>query len=227
MKQWKPAFGRNTLKIIAVLTMLCDHIAYIFVDAEKNALLYRGMRMVGRVSFPLFCFVLVQGFLSTGNVKKYIGRLAVFALLSELPYDLAFFRTPVYPDQQNVLFTLLIGMLVLVLVQRFETSLVKEGLVMLGGCVAAYFLKTDYSYFGIVLITAFYLLRENKPLQMFWAMLLICAEGGMEVFAVIALPLCCWYDAQKKERRLPGYFFYAFYPVHLLVLWGIWCLLPH
>lgn len=224
MKVWRPVFGRNLLKVIAVLTMLCDHFAYIFLDTQKNEMLYRGLRMIGRISFPIFCFVLVQGFLSTRNVKKYVLRLFLFALLSEIPFDLAFFHTPFYFGKQNVLFTMLIGMLVLVGVKKYETSFVREGGVMLAGCIAAYIMQTDYSYYGVILITIFYLLRYNKLSQMLWTILLTFSEGGMEVFAVIGLLFCCFYSPKKEEKRLPKYFFYAFYPLHLLFLWGIWCL---
>lgn len=224
MELRRPVFGRTTLKIIAILTMLCDHIAYIFVDAWENEGLYVGMRILGRVSFPIFCFVLVQGFLSTRDVKKYLARLFIFAFLSEIPFDLAFLRIPFSYDMQNVLFTMLIGLLVLIKMQDYEQegNLIKKGLVLLVGCAAAIVLNTDYSYFGVILICVFYLMRQNKKLQMFWAMLLIFIYGGREVYAVFALPFCYWYDPQRKEVRLPRYFFYAFYPLHLLILWGIW-----
>jgi len=223
MKSGQPAFGRTTLKIIAVLTMLCDHAAYILLNRQENEALYGGLRIVGRISFPIFCFVLVQGFLSTKNVKKYITRLSVFALLSEIPFDLAFFKTPFTYSMQNVMFTMLIGLLVLIKMQKYEQegNWIKEGLVLLAGCAAAFVLQTDYSFFGVILISVFYLLRHNKIFQMLWAMLLILAHGGREVYAVFALPFCWWYDPQKKEVRLPKYFFYAFYPLHLLILWGI------
>lgn len=224
MKLGQPAFGRTTLKLIAVLTMLCDHIAYILVDGQENEALYGGLRIVGRISFPIFCFVLVQGFLSTKDVKKYFARLFIFALLSEIPFDLAFFRTPFTLSMQNVLFTMLIGLVVLTIMQKYEQegSLIKEGLALLAGCGAAFVLRTDYSYFGVVLISVFYLLRHNKISQIFWAILLIFMHGGREMYAVFALPFCYWYDPQKKEVRLPKYFFYVFYPLHLLILWGIW-----
>lgn len=221
----RPAIGRTTLKMIAVITMLIDHIAYIFLDVSRNEELYRGMRMIGRISFPVFCFVLVQGFLTTRDVRKYLLRLSVFAVLSEIPYNLAFFHTVFYPEQQNVLFTMLIGLLVLGGMRYFEWKPLAKAGVFFAGCLAAYALRCDYMYFGVGLIALFYVLKDKKGSMLFWTALWFLADGGMEVFAVFALPFCLWYVPEKKERHLPRYFFYCFYPVHLLVLWGIWRLL--
>lgn len=224
-KRWRrierPAFGRTTLQMIAVLTMFCDHFACVFVNAQENEVLYLALRIVGRISFPVFCFVLVQGFLSTKDVRKYMMRILVFAFLSEIPYDLAFSGKVFHLGEQNVLFTLLIGLVVLTGIKRYETNLLAEGMILLAGCILAFFLHTDYSYFGVVLIVCFYILRGNWLSQIFWSSLLIFSAGGIEGYAVLALPLCYWYQPDKQERRLPRYFLYAFYPIHLLVLWGI------
>lgn len=123
----------STLKIIAIIAMLIDHIAaavlekvliargYTLVDNNQflndHQLLYYSyeiMRSIGRLAFPLFCFLLVEGFRHTRSIRKYALRLAVFALLSEIPFDLAFFSKPFYFGDQNVFFTLLIGVLVMV-----------------------------------------------------------------------------------------------------------------
>jgi hypothetical protein len=217
-----PAIGRTTLQIIAALTMLCDHIACVWVNEEKQAFLYAALRLIGRISFPIFCFLLVQGFLSTRDCRKYGLRLFIFAVLSELPYDLAFSGVLFDWSQQNVLVTLFVGLLVLCGIRRYETNPVAEGGVLLAGCMAAFVLQSDYSYFGIVLIALFYLLRENELSCLFWTALLIFIQGGREVYAVLALPFCFCYQGQKQERRLPRYFFYVFYPLHLLLLWSIY-----
>lgn len=221
MKEWKPALGRTSLKGIALLTMLCDHIACVLLTGVQWSGLYRGMRMIGRVSFPIFCFVLVLGFLSTSDIKKYIGRLFLFAVLSEIPFDLAFSGRLFDWESQNVMFTLLIGLLVLTGLQQFQARVWLQGLVCLGGCCAAYILHTDYSYFGVALILVFYLFRENTVSRYLWAAVLIFSEGGMEVYALLGLFVCYFYQPQKREPGMPKYFFYLFYPVHLLVLWGI------
>jgi len=224
------AFGRTTLQMIAVLAMVCDHFACVFLQPENsilslgketNSLIYNVFRIVGRVSFPVFCFLLVQGFLMTKNLNKYIMRIFLFAILSEVPYDLAFSGVLIDRKDQNVMFTLLLGLVILSWLRRFEANWAVEGIIVLSGCILAFFLQTDYSWFGVLLIVVIYLLRNNRLQQMFWMSLLIFSQGGMEVYAVFALPLCYFYQQDKEERRLPRYFFYVFYPLHLLVLWGI------
>lgn len=126
----------STLKIIAIITMLLDHIGASLVQPilastasaagvtdwsmpslaaayPGAAIPYYALRYIGRISFPIFCFLLVEGFLHTKNLHKYCLRLAIFALVSEIPFDLAFHQTPFYQASQNVFFTLLIGLLVI------------------------------------------------------------------------------------------------------------------
>lgn len=221
MKKWKPSLGRTSLKIIAVLTMLCDHIAFVLLRGQGEGSLYQYMRIIGRVSFPIFCFVLLQGFMTTKNMEKYIFRMLVFALLSEIPFDLAFSNCLLDWNKQNVMFTLFIGLLVLIGIRRYETDLMAVGGIILAGCLVAAVLKTDYSYFGVALIAVFYLFRNNILAQGLWAVILIAAEGGIEIYAAFALPICYLYQSEKKEKKLPKYFFYGFYPVHLLILYAI------
>ena len=147
-------FSGTALKTIACITMLVDHIGASCIEAglltpgldagtlSQNALsaypLYRldmVLRFTGRLAFPLFCFLLVEGFVHTHNVKVYLGRLVLFGLLSEVPFDLAFFRTPFYPGSQNVYWTL---------------------------ALAA---NTDYSASGVLIICALYLTRADRKRQ--------------------------------------------------------------
>lgn len=230
----RPAFGRTALQMIAVLTMVCDHFACVFLQPwdsmlpfgeNMNFVIYEGFRVVGRLSFPIFCFLLVQGFMMTQNLKKYMLRLFVFALLSEIPYDLAFSGVLFDWKGQNVMFTLFLGLVLLARLKRFEANWTAGGIIILAGCILAFFLQTDYSYFGILLIVVMYLLRNNWPQQMFWLALLIFLQGDIEIYAVFALPFCFFYQQNKEGKRFPRYFFYAFYPIHLLVLWIIHCCL--
>ena len=107
------------LKCIAIITMLIDHIGAVLFP--ENLVL----RYIGRISFPIFCFLLAEGFYHTKNVKKYMMRLAVFAVLSEIPYDLAFRNTYIEFTRQNVFFTLLIGVVMMYAIVRTNNVTVK------------------------------------------------------------------------------------------------------
>ena len=133
------SFSGTALKTIACITMLIDHIGASCIEAgiltpgldsgtlSRDTLstypLYRldmVLRFTGRLAFPLFCFLLVEGFVHTHNVKGYLGRLVLFGLLSEVPFDLAFFRTPFFPGAQNVYWTLALGVLAMAGLRHFE-----------------------------------------------------------------------------------------------------------
>lgn len=216
----KKGFSRNFLKILAVLTMLIDHMAFLVLEVSGCEEIYEIMRIIGRISFPLFCFVFVQGFLSTHNLRKYMERIFIFAVLSEIPYDLMFSRKLVSLDAQNVLWTFLIAIVALYFMQKFAGNLFAEAIVMVLGSIVAWYFKTDYSYIGVLLIIMLYYLRFNRGYQVISG-LLLCLSGGLEIYAVFGLALCYFYSEEKQERQLPKYFFYAFYPAHLLILWGI------
>lgn len=135
----KKGISGSTLKLVAIFTMLIDHTAATILDKTlmkrglldldysntqavihfyaDNGLLFAVdsiMRLIGRLAFPIFCFLLVEGMIHTHNKLKYAIRLAIFALVSEIPFDLAFHSNPFYFEYQNVFFTLLIGLLVMI-----------------------------------------------------------------------------------------------------------------
>ena len=133
------SFSGTALKTIACITMLVDHIGASCIEAgiltpgldsgtlSRDTLsaypLYRldmVLRFTGRLAFPIFCFLLVEGFVHTHDVKKYVRRLFLFALISEVPFDLAFFRTPFDPSAQNVYWTLALGVLAMAGLKHFE-----------------------------------------------------------------------------------------------------------
>ncbi len=214
------------LKIIAMVTMLIDHSTSVLVPYESPY--YLIGRSIGRLAFPIFCFLLVEGFLHTSNVKKYLMRLGIFALISEIPFDLAFNHTFLEPGYQNVFFTLFIGMLVLTGLKKINELykgkviyLFLSGAVIIGGCVLALALRTDYDYAGILIILSFYLLRKNKVL-LTAALVIIndIALGGIQFLAVFAIIPILFYNGQRGTK-MNKYLFYAFYPVHLLTLYLI------
>ena len=174
--------------------------------------LYDLMRLVGRLAFPLFCFLLVEGFLHTSNVKKYALRLALFALVSEVPFDLAVFGTLFDPKHQNVFFTLLIGLLVMIAADRFREKVWVQVVIYAAGMAAGLLLQTDYGYKGVLLIIILYIFRYERKTQALAGALTI----SWELTAPLAfLPILAYNGKRGLSMR---YFFYWFYPVHLLIL---------
>ena len=173
------------------------------------------MRFIGRIAFPIFCFLLLQGFLYTSNRRKYVTRLGVFALVSEIPFDLALNNQLLEFGHQNVFFTLFIGLLVLMVMERYE----KNPYIQLGAVAAgmglAWLLKTDYSYHGILLIAILYFFRFYPLLQTIAG----CLSLLWEAPACLAfLPINLYNGKRGLSLK---YLFYLFYPVHLLALAGI------
>ena len=235
------SFSGTALKTIACITMLVDHIGASCIEAglllpelERGEVsggawdqlslfqLDRVLRFTGRLAFPIFCFLLVEGFVHTRDVKKYVRRLFLFAFISEVPFDLAFFCTPFALDHQNVYWTLALGVLAMAGLKRFEKENGLpgwQGLVWAGGCAAlALVANTDYHAIGVLIICTLYLTRADRKRQ--------CLAGALlflfELTAPLAFVLVWFYNGQRGAcSPLQKKAFYWFYPVHLLVLAGI------
>lgn len=210
--------------------MLIDHIAAVFVDNGTN--LYLLMRGFGRIAFPIFCFLIVEGYFHTRNVKKYMARLAAFALISEIPFDLCFYHKLFYLQHQNVFFTLLLGLVTIYVIEeikkRFSSSyliaVVLQFISIILAMIAAWFLCTDYSMLGILIIIVFYINRGNK-IQTAIAFMIVtfCLSNEIQLLSLLALIPIFMYNGKKGPSM--RYVFYVFYPGHLLILYGISMLL--
>lgn len=215
--QWKLC-SRSFLKMVAMLSMLCDHIAFVLIPIDQFTRCYYIMRIIGRIAFPLFCFMLVEGFIHTHSRKDYIIRLALFAFISEIPFDLVCSGRIIDWDDQNVMWTLLIGFIVMYWLEKYESNTSIRLLIVFSGCILAYFMNTDYSFLGVLIIAVLYFCRMNRIKGMLLMGILLVVQNMIEAFAVFAIPLILLYNPEKSNTHLPKYFFYAFYPAHLLIL---------
>lgn len=206
-----------TLKVIAVLSMLIDHIGYVFFLPEDSA--YPVCRAIGRIAFPIFCYLIVEGFHHTRSHFNYLTRLFIFAIISEIPFDLAFRGQLFEWRHQNVFFTLMLGLLCIFCLEEMNTHRIYVILLVILW-ITAYFIHCDYGTGGVLLICMFYLTEKSS-----WMRLLLCSlilylfYGISELYGIIALPLIFLYN--KKKGPDAKIFFYWFYPVHLIVLYLI------
>lgn len=252
-------FSADMLKWTAIITMFIDHTGAGILEklitnpdislAENTVMLLRTIdiviRTIGRIAFPIFCFLLVEGFLHTGSRLKYAGNLLIFALVSELPFDFCFYGK-IYQGYQNVFWTLFIGLLTLWVVETIEKAelhrVLKYILYLLAavaGLEGAAFLCTDYAWMGVLLILCLYIFRSNLFLQSaipFIVFLLSLAVNDVGFSATLIQRIFHYLEAEwtvflsafmiyrcNGRRYIKGgkYFFYAFYPGHLAVLYVI------
>ncbi len=247
------------LKNTAYLSMFIDHFfAVIFLNYMNLHLvnggwdpvllpIYRAGRAVGRIAFILFAFLIVEGFVYTRNRVRFLLRLFLFALLSEIPFDLAFSGTLIAWKSQNVYWTLFLGVLLLTVwkylsYNRSVLAKVGQVLAVTAFCAAAFVGATDYRFMGILLILTFYLTRSKDGGVQFmavgmvmlfgtWGSNLIRYAGSItadrlfwsslrEMYGLFAFLLIFFYNGEKG-KQLPKPFYYGFYPLHLLLLYGI------
>lgn len=218
----KKGIPQEALKAIACVTMLLDHIGAMFVPNGYS------LRIIGRIAFPIFCFLLAEGAYYTSNPKKYALRLAVGILLSELPFDLAFRERPTW-QTQSVMVTLLLGFLSVEAIQATSHNLLKLLAVAVGFC-SAEFAHTDYGGYGVLLVVLFSQSRGKWWLQTVLVAMFACLlyspavsvfgyRVPIEMFAVLAMIPIGLYSGKKcSSSRAIQWAFYLFYPVHLAVL---------
>lgn len=234
----KKTFGLSAaaLRWFALFCMLLDHLWGTIVPGND------WMTYLGRLAFPIFAFQIAEGYLHTHDYSKYWKRLLLFAILSEVPFDLMIFGTPFYPFHQNVMITLLLGLVAIHVIDQVQHQLVKlwlgcmelAGLFLLG-----YITFPDYGLLGVLNVVIFYLLRNfpGAKLAQLAAMIAIHAFGfqGMcfvvellgktievpiQSLAIFSLIPIWLYNGEKGcNNRCLQYLSYAFYPVHMLLLY--------
>ena len=204
----------TVLKLIACLSMFIDHLGAVCFSGMM------GFRIIGRLAFPIYCFLLVEGAVHTHDMKKYILRMGIFALISEVPFDLAFYHRLVYTEHQNVFFTLGLGLLAIWFLEHLDIpDVLYKLLVIIAAGLIAEFFNTDYGFTGIAVICIFYYLRGQPQLKYPIAAILLAAMGGVEFYAVLALIPILLYNGQRgRQTKVMQYGFYIFYPAHLLLI---------
>ena len=227
----KKILPQEGLKLIACITMLIDHFGHAIVPylpIPNMVNVYYLCRIIGRLAFPIYCFLLVEGMHHTRNPRKYILRLGIGILLAELPFDILFEGGFTWA-YQSVMVTLTLGAIMLLCMQRIEKKGVKL-LLVIPFAVLAELAKCDYGGWGIVMIAVFGLF-DGAGLQTLGLLLVNgCMESArvpilgipvsVQLFAVLAMVPIALYSGRKLSRsRALQWGFYLFYPVHLLLLW--------
>ena len=257
----------NAMKIIAVSAMFLDHFAVVFGDRLYPALPFLNaggfelLRMIGRIAFPMFAYMIAIGATYTKNIYKYMGRLLAFAFLSEIPFDLALFSTPFgellrEKEHQNVFFTLFLGLICIFVYEKLrkvKLEFLSFPFLLFAAYAAENLLKTDYGAMGVLCIFFFYIFMHAPNGVKQTGIVLTCVVLSFmlsfkpyiqeavtvsgrtvhllhadiaarfntnEIWAVFSLPVLLGHKG-VKGKKLNRWFFYAFYPAHLLLLWLI------
>ncbi len=246
----------NILKLIACFTMLLDHTGYMMIangvgDYDIALLL----RLLGRISFPIFAFLISEGFKHTKNVVYYTARLFIAGIISEIPFNLCFHGKLIYRDSLNIMFTFAISLVMLIFTDMCIKSQRKEirlffFLPLMAACYFADSLSVDYGYFAILLVFLFYISDSNSIskklilvpiLLLFSARMIILAFlkmdsatlwQQMQLFSALSFIPIVFYNGKsgsssrtKGVRKVKQYLFYLFYPAHLIALYFIFELL--
>ncbi len=237
----------KTLKIIAMATMLLDHVAVGFwymhwyhagFDmvgwfSSGYMFTYRVMRLIGRIAFPLYCFMLVEGLEYTRDIKKYMLRILALAVISEVPFDMALESSWFYPQYNNVLWTLALGLGAIATMKWSAKEIVDTSedkqmyfrvlyyAAPILACLIALFAHTDYSYVGVICIVCLYVLSYVRKYNFVFSYIIIVViltigSGFIEIAALVgAIPVALYSGKRGNVSKAFNRFSYLFYPLHL------------
>ena len=212
-----PDLSGNALKVIAIISMVVDHFAYYLM--EEGTMLYEVMRCFGRIAFPVFAFLIAEGFRYTRNRMRYFLQLLIFAIISEIPWYLLNGADGTH----NVMFTLALGVVALATFEKLK----KDGTLCCCVILLIAFIATwsgvDYEWRGILVIVIFYLFGTSGKIFFPFSrmMQLLCAFPLMMYYGIVGALLACMvlfmYDGARGfiQGKVAKYGFYSFYPVHL------------
>lgn len=241
-------FTSAGLHILAMGLMLCDHTwAMLFPSAD-------WLTCVGRMAFPIFAFLAVEGFIHTHDIKRYLLRLLIWALIAEIPFDLMYGGSIFYPYHQNVLWTFLLSLLILSLIEKCNARFAPLFAVPISLALAAagffigYAAMVDYYGAGVITVLVFYAFRKptwsNRFLQLIclyyinvellggfyyevelFGYTIEVVQQGLALFAL--LPIWLYKGKQGLHSKAFRFFCYLFYPAHMLFLFAVQELLSH
>lgn len=228
-----------TLHILAMSFMLLDHMWATVTPGHE------WMTCVGRIAFPIFAFMIVEGYFHTHNIKRYLLRLLVFAVITEIPFDLMYGSQAFYPYHQNVLWTFLIALLIICAIEKVKEknklwlTILVAALLTILGVALGFICMVDYYGTGVATVLVFYFFHGRKwwcyvGQLVFLGWINLELLGGLyypvtiaghdfeilqQGFAMLALiPIWLYRGRQGFHNKSFQYFCYAFYPVHCLIL---------
>lgn len=226
----------NVLKIFACICMLIDHTGLVLCGNNQV------MRSVGRLAFPVFAFLIAEGVRHTSDIRRYMSRMAVLALVSEVPFDLAICGSVYDMQSQNVFFTLLMGLFAVTALSshrrmtadspaemtRLEYFLGRHRAeTVILTLAAAEILRFDYGAAGVAVIILFYVftplggsIAPALCLTALDGIIYLVAFGSRELYALLSIIPIAMYSGERGRLRLK-YAFYLFYPLHLLIIWAV------
>ncbi len=227
------------IKWLAIMFMLIDHVGAVLLEpmllgTEITAVgreilywVYLVLRCFGRFSFPAFCFLLVEGFYHTRSRGRYLRNMVIFMLVSEVPFDLAISGRAWNAENQNVFFTLAMGFAAIWIAEYLNEKgaahgdrsiwyrLAGAGAVLLIA-IGAQLMHTDYGAVGVAVIYVLYAMHANAFMSTVFAWILLSITNWLEIFCFPFIWAVKRYNGERG--RQPKYFFYIFYPAHLLFL---------
>jgi len=225
-----------TLKLIALFTMLCDHIGYGLIGHTSF------FNLIGRIAFPIFAFQISEGFKHTKNIKQYTLRLLLFAIISQIPFYLYTYKFNLSFHNLNIFFTLLLGLSCIAIYDYLSNidnifkykinKFLAFFIIIMVACIAQ-LINVDYGFWGVIVIFSFYLFKNDKlAMSIAFVTLCIirygiwCIMYGFNIFYVMlalftALPIIFIVMYNGKQGKKIKYLLYCFYPLHLLLLYLI------
>ena len=229
----------NQLKLIGIAAVLIDNLGAVVIqgvilkggspelyqtaaagDGHMWMIAGQVCRYVGRLGFPILGFLTAEEFVRARDRQGYGVRMLAAALISEVPFDLAVYGRAVYPQYQNMLFTLFIGILIMAVMEETRNLPVRIGAVA-AGCAVSWLGQCDYNVLGVLFITAMYIFRRND-LARVGSGIGLCAAESVSCYCVSALAFVpiVMYNGRRGAIQLK-YLLSIFYPLHLMALYGI------